>query len=113
MAMATVDLFPDFKAFLKSLNSAGVRYLVVGGYAVNHYGYHRMTNDLDIWIAVDSANAQKVSRVLQSFGGFPALAVKPSIFQAEKQVFKFGREPVRIDILTSPHGIDFETSFVA
>ncbi|HEY7115750.1 MAG TPA: hypothetical protein VH475_04135 [Tepidisphaeraceae bacterium] len=41
--MAKVNLFPDFRELLGSLNSAGVKYLVLGGYAVNHYGYHRAT----------------------------------------------------------------------
>ena len=109
--MAKVNLFPHFREFLKSLNSAGVRYLVVGGYAVIHYGYRRMTDDLDVWIAVDPTNAAKVSLVLQDFGGFPASKVKPSMFQAMKKVFIFGREPARIDILTSPSGVDFDSSF--
>ena len=91
--MAKVDLFPDFKALLELLNSAGVRYLVLGGYAVNHYGYHRATDDLDIWIAIDPENAKRVSEVLQEFGDFPAAAVKPSMFQQKAKVFIFGREP--------------------
>ena len=33
--MDPVSLFPDFKEFLKLMNSAEVRYLVLGGYAVN------------------------------------------------------------------------------
>lgn len=37
--MATIQLPPDFKEFLKSLNSSKVEYLVVGGYAVNYYGF--------------------------------------------------------------------------
>jgi hypothetical protein len=109
--MAKVDLYPDFKAFLESLNSAGVEYLVLGGYAVIHYGYRRVTDDLDVWIAVRPDNAQRVSRVLQQFGGFPAAKVKPSMFAALGKVFIFGREPVRIDILTSPSGIDFDACF--
>lgn len=36
--MATIQLPPDFKEFLKLLNSSNVEYLVVGGYAVNYYG---------------------------------------------------------------------------
>jgi hypothetical protein len=47
--MAKVDLHPDFKEFLKLLNSTGVKYLVLGGYSVIHYGYERSTADLDIW----------------------------------------------------------------
>ena len=64
-----VDLFPDFKELLELLNSAKVRYLVLGGYAVIHYGYRRVTDDLDVWIAIDPDNTQRVSEVLQKFGG--------------------------------------------
>jgi hypothetical protein len=109
--MAKVNLFPDFKELLESLNSAGVRYLVVGGYAVIHYGYRRATDDLDIWIAIDPENSQRVSQVLQDFGGFPAAKVKPSLFRVKGKVFIFGREPVRVDVLTSPSGLDFESSY--
>ena len=38
----------DFKEFLMLLNSTGAEYLVIGGYAVNAYGYVRNTNDLDV-----------------------------------------------------------------
>ncbi len=109
--MAKVDLDPNFRAFLKSLNSAGVEYLVLGGYAVIYYGYRRFTDDLDVWIAVDAETAAKVSLVLQTFGGFPAAKVKPSMFQQDGLVFMFGREPVRIDILTGPSGVTFHECF--
>jgi len=46
--MATVDLHPDFREFLKSLNSAKIKYLLLGGYAVIYYGYRRVTDDLRI-----------------------------------------------------------------
>ena len=108
--MAKVDLFPDFRDFLKSLNSAGAKYLVVGGYAVIHYGYRRTTDDLDVWIAVDPANTEKVSSVLQSFG-FRASTVQPKMLQELGKVFIFGREPVRIDVLTSPAALDFADSY--
>jgi len=109
--MAKVDLFPDFKGFLESLNSNGVRYLLLGGYAVNHYGYRRATDDLDIWIAVDPENAKRLSRTLQEFAGFSPTKVRASMFLAEGKVFIFGREPVRIDILTAPSGVGFEESY--
>jgi predicted nucleotidyltransferase len=110
--MAKVDLFPDFRALLELLNSAGVRYLVLGGYAVNHYGHRRSTRDLDIWIATDSENASKVSRVLLEFGDFAVSQVKPSKFQKKGNLFIFGREPVRVDILTEATAIEFESSYV-
>ena len=109
--MAQVNLFPDFREFLESLNSEGVRYLLLGGYAVIHYGYRRATDDLDVWIAVDPDNAGRVAKVLREFGGFPASKVKPSMFLERGKVFIIGREPVRIDILTSPDGVDFAACY--
>jgi hypothetical protein len=67
-----------------------------------------VTGDLDVCIAIDPENAAKVSRVLQAFAGFPADRVRPSMFQEGGKVFMFGRKPLRVDILTSPSGIDFE-----
>ncbi len=40
----------DFKDLLRDLNGAGVRYLIVGGYAVMVYTEPRYTKDLDLWI---------------------------------------------------------------
>ena len=109
--MAKVDLFPDFREFLKSLNLNGVRYLLLGGYAVIHYGYRRVTDDLDVWIAVDRENAERVSQTLREFGGFSPGQVKARMFLSAGKVFVFGREPVRIDILTAPSGLDFEACY--
>ena len=36
--MANVNLPPDFKEFLKLLNSHHVEYLLIGGYAVAYHG---------------------------------------------------------------------------
>src|SRR5262245_38687958 len=39
-----ITLPPDFKEFLRLLNTHGVEYLLIGGYAVGYYGYPRATN---------------------------------------------------------------------
>ena len=109
--MAKVNLFRDFKEFLESLNSAKVEYLLIGGYAVIHYGYRRLTDDLDVWISLNSGNSEKISAVLQDFAGFPKSKVAPSMFAERHKVFVFGREPVRIDILTTPSGVEFESCY--
>jgi hypothetical protein len=36
-----IELPFDFKEFLKLLNENGVRYLLIGGYAVGYHGYPR------------------------------------------------------------------------
>lgn len=38
---------PDFKEFLKLLNSHRVEYLLIGGYAVAYHGYPRPTGDME------------------------------------------------------------------
>lgn len=58
--MDTSQIPSDFKEFLKLLNENEVEYLLIGGYAVNYYGYVRPTGDMDIWISVNRENAEKV-----------------------------------------------------
>jgi hypothetical protein len=101
---------PDFLDLLKCLNSAGVRYLLIGGHAVNFYGYHRSTADLDLWIAVERENAARVSAALQAFG-FLAESVPASLFEDVGPVFTFGRKPLRVDILTKPSGVEFDECY--
>jgi predicted nucleotidyltransferase len=109
--MATVELFPGFREFLKSLNRARVRYLLIGGYAVNSYGHYRNTLDLDVWIAVDSQNALKLSRVWQRFAGFSPDQVPPSIFLKRGAMFRFGRQPSLIELVTKIDGVEFEACY--
>ncbi len=66
--MENTQLPEDFKDFLKLLNENEVQYLLIGGYAVGYYGYPRATHDMDIWIAVDPENAEKMIDVMTGFG---------------------------------------------
>ena len=40
-----MELDKDFREFIELLNAHEVRYLVVGGYAVNYHGYPRYISD--------------------------------------------------------------------
>jgi hypothetical protein len=106
----TLELDPNFKDFIALLNSGGVRYLLLGGYAVNYYGHHRFTADIDFWIAIDADNAERVSKALQEFGFAPE-AVPPKQFTEPGRVHMFGRVPVRVDLLTGPSGVEFEDCY--
>ncbi len=108
--MAALQLPHDFKEFFELLNSANVRYLVVGGYAVGYYGYPRATGDLDIWVARDASNAAAIVSVLQEFGFSPG-AVSPETFTSQDKVIQIGVPPVRIDILTGIPGLGFDACF--
>jgi hypothetical protein len=107
--MATPALVRDFKEFLKLLNSNNVEYLLIGGYAVGIYGYVRATNDLDIWISANAANAAKVERALRDFGF--AAALTSDLFVTPNNIIRMGVPPVRIEILTSISGVEFEPCY--
>ena len=110
--MATVNLPPDFKEFLKLLNAHQVEYLLIGGYAVAYHGYPRATADMDIWIAVHPQNAERVVAALKAFGfALPELSVE--LFLKEGQIIRMGVPPVRIEIATSISGVNFEECWAA
>lgn len=46
----------EFLLFLKCAQETGLRYMLIGGYAVNYYGYLRNTDDMDVWIAPTNEN---------------------------------------------------------
>jgi predicted nucleotidyltransferase len=104
--MAKIELHPDFKDFLRLLNSHGVEYLLVGGYAVGYHGYPRATGDMDVWIAVSESNAQKTAMVLHDFG-MPEEEVSKELFLDRDKVIRMGVPPVRIEVITGASGVDF------
>jgi hypothetical protein len=108
--MAITTLSKDFREFLKLFNLNGVEYLVVGGYAVNVHGYVRNTNDLDIWVKATPENATRIDRALREFG-FTTPLLSPELFLTPNNVVRMGSPPVRIEILTSISGVDFDTCF--
>ena len=50
-------MYQDYKDLLSAFNAHGVRYLVVGGYAVIYHAQPRFTKDIDLFIKADAANA--------------------------------------------------------
>ena len=110
--MVTLNVPPDFKEFLRSLNDHRVDYLLVGGYAVGYYGYPRATADMDIWIGVNPQNAHKLVAALKDFG-FDTAELSPELFLQEGQIVRMGVQPLRIEIMTSASGVNFDECYTA
>lgn len=108
--MATIHLPQDFKEFLKLLNAHRVEYLLIGGYAVGYYGYPRATADMDIWVAINPANADKIVMALREFG-FDVPDLSPELFLKEWQIIRLGVPPVRIELSTSVSGVNFSECY--
>jgi hypothetical protein len=105
-----IKLPPDFKEFLKLLNDNKVRYLLIGGYAVGYYGYPRATGDMDIWVAIHPENAQQLVTSLQQFG-FDTPDLTTELFLEKDSIVRMGVPPMRIEILTTISGVDFDECF--
>ena len=100
----------DYRDLLQSLNTAGVRYLIVGAYAVMIHTEPRYTKDLDVWIEPETANAQAVIHALTKFGA-PVGDLAASDLTQPDTCYQLGVEPVRIDLLTSIAGIEFASAW--
>ena len=68
------------EAIVRALNEAQVRYLIVGGLAVNAHGYVRLTRDVDIVLALDPSNATLGLQTLLRIGYHLAVPAKPEEF---------------------------------
>ena len=100
----------DFKEFAELLNSTGVEYLLVGGYALAAHGHPRYTGDLDIWLAPTATNVNRLLRALDLFG-FGSLGLNEADFMQPETVVQLGLPPARIDLLTSIDGVRFDECY--
>jgi len=108
--MATIHLPPDFSEFLRLLNSKQVEYLLIGGYAVAHYGYVRATADMDIWVALNPANAERAVEAIWEFG-FNVAELTPGLLLEPGKIIRMGNPPFRIEVLTTISGIAFSECY--
>ena len=99
-------LSKDFKEFVALLNSNGVEYLVVGGYALAAHGHPRYTGDLDIWVGVTPENIARLLKALDEFG-FGSVGLTAADFVQPGMIVQLGYPPVRIDLLTTIDGVQF------
>lgn len=95
---------PEFILFLKCAKKNNLRYLCIGGYAVNYYGYHRVTEDMDIWVAPTNENKICFFNTLLCMG-----YTENEMADIKKEDFTsyfmitLGARPHVIDILTIVH----------
>jgi len=103
-----------FEQIFREFNKARLKYLVVGGVAVNLHGYLRFTGDLDILVLLDEKNLKKLDQIMSRLDYSERLPVSIMELQDQKQVMKWLKEknlraytyvppknnPLQIDVLT-------------
>lgn len=90
------------------MNDHGVRYLLIGGYAIAHYGMVRYTKDIDFWIAADPENAGRVADTVNEFFGTD---VEAKTFLRRPLVFRAGIPPNRIELITEISACEFNDCY--
>ena len=100
----------DYKDMLQCLSAEGVKFLVVGAYALAVHGYPRATKDIDFFVWATPENASNLMRALVRFGA-PIKELSAADFAAEGAVYQIGAGPRRIDILTRISGVTFEEAY--
>lgn len=100
----------DFRELLNLFEKHRIRYLIVGGYAVMKYSEPRFTKDIDVWIATDPKNANSVYVALKEYGA-PLVNLTADDFTHQDSFYQMGRSPLRVDIMMSIPGVEFEDAW--
>jgi len=56
----------EFREFAESLMSHGVKFMVIGGYAVTAHGHPRYTGDIDFFVEKSPENARRIVSAIHS-----------------------------------------------
>ena len=70
----------SIETIVKALNRAKVKYLIVGGLAVNAHGFVRLTRDVDLVLRLERENAVRGLNALLRAGWRLAIPEKPEAF---------------------------------
>jgi sulfur carrier protein ThiS len=104
-------LYPEHRIILKTLLAHHVDFILIGGYAVNYYGYNRVTGDMDIWIKPDNSNKELLVAALASLGFDEEgiITIRNWDF-TQPQKFHIGHEnqPDKTEFMTHISGITYE-----
>ncbi len=110
MEKTPLGLPADFVDLLTELERSGVRYVVLGGYAVGFHDRPRTTKDLDLLIDSTPRNVARALQALSAFGA-PRSALDAFRSAVDDEVVWMGVPPVRIDLLRKADGIEFRSLY--
>ena len=110
-----------YEPIFQALNTAGVRYVVVGGLATVLHGYARLTADVDLAVDLAPEEASRVIQTLAAIGFRPQAPVDPKAFADRTTREQWAREkhmrafslidpanPMRVVDLLLEHVVPFE-----
>lgn len=98
---------------LKVLIKHDVHFILIGGVAVNFYGFNRPTGDLDIWLEPTESNKKELVKALKELEIFEADIKTISVTDfSEAVVFHIGTTPpFVVDFLTKIVGVKWNEAW--
>ena len=96
----------DLVSLCRSLNEAGAKYLLIGGFAVILQGYVRGTKDIDLLVDPSPENVKKLKKALSSLPDNAISLISDSEVE-EYQVVRISDEIV-IDLMASACGVSLK-----
>ena len=96
----------DLLAVCRRLNEEGVKYLLVGGFAMNYYGFTRTTEDIDLLVDPSDDN---ISKVKSGLSFLPDNAIKEvALDDVDKYEVVRVADEIVIDLLKKACDITYE-----
>lgn len=99
----------EFLTFVQKLNEHRVEYLLIGGHAVNFYGYSRPTADLDLWVNPTVDNGNRLMKALEQLSYKTAKLLERDF--TKPLAFNLGEPPFQIDVLNRISGLEFSGAY--
>jgi hypothetical protein len=107
-----MKLIDFYLTVIKSFNANKVEYLIVGGHAVNYYGFVRSTLDMDIWISTRPTNLDKLYKSFIQLGYDDNSSKEAINYLLEKHIINISVDKSVIDLIdASIVREDFDRSY--
>jgi hypothetical protein len=89
----------------KYFHEFNVRYIIIGGFAVNVYGYNRNTGDLDVYLEDTLENRQNLKKafIAIGIGNFESIETMQFVPGWTDFTLNYG---LRLDIMTTVKGLE-------
>ncbi len=104
-------LYTEHQLVLQKMLDKKLDFILIGGYAVNYYGYNRVTGDMDVWVKPDNENKKVLLTALLELGyDEKGISIIGNWDFTKPQSFHVGNPPERTDFMTFISGVKYDTA---
>ena len=102
----------EFLKIVSAFNENEVIFMLVGGFAVNYYGYNRTTADFDLWAKPTKINQAKIAKSM-IINGFTTEELSDFLLEdyTKPITFQIGGNTFYIDVMNFITGVDFDEAY--